>query len=275
MDKKDYGPRVGFAYDVRGDGKTVIRGGYGLYYDELFQNITLYERWSDVRTPLFFVSASPSPWTPGYYAANREAIRSSFIDPTFAGQALRLTAPDLKQPRAHEFNVGGSHQLTPSVSVDFDYIHALGKQEIQRWRINTPQNVSTRLSPAGVFAPDLGAFIVEGNWGHSRFDGVYVTGKVRVAQGQVLTSYAWTKALALGDSFGTQPSDISNGNPQIDWGPTPNDVRHRFTLGATWPLWKGLQVLDHSPGEYRQAVQRARRAGRRSQRGARRRPQYR
>jgi len=252
VDKKDYGPRVGFAYDVTGDGRTVIRGGYGLYYDELFQNITLYERWSDVRTPLFFVSASPSPWTPGYYAANRDAIRNSFIDPTFSGQALRLTAPDLKQPRAHEFNVGGSHQFSPSFSIDFDYIHSIGKDEVHRWRINTAQNVSTRLSPAGIFAPDLGAFIVEGNRGHSRFDGVYFTGKVRVAQGQVLTSYAWTKAMALGDTFGTQPSDISNGNDGADWGPTYNDVRHRFTLGATWPLWKGLQystILQANTGK--------------------------
>ena len=59
QDMKDFGPRVGFAYDVIGNGKTVVRGGFGIYYDEIFQNITLYEKWNDVRTPLFFVSAVP------------------------------------------------------------------------------------------------------------------------------------------------------------------------------------------------------------------------
>ena len=40
---------------MKGDGKPVVRGGYGVYYDEIFQNITLYETWSDVATPLNFV----------------------------------------------------------------------------------------------------------------------------------------------------------------------------------------------------------------------------
>ena len=44
-------PRVGFAYDVSGDAKRVARGGYGRYYDEIFQNITLYEYWSQVTQP--------------------------------------------------------------------------------------------------------------------------------------------------------------------------------------------------------------------------------
>src|SRR6185295_3945661 len=71
QDKNNFGPRVGFAYDVRGDAKFVLRGGYGKYYDEIFQNITLYEYWSQVNSPTFFVSASPAPFTPNQYKANR------------------------------------------------------------------------------------------------------------------------------------------------------------------------------------------------------------
>ena len=241
-DTNNFGPRLGFAYDVRGDGRTVVRGGYGIYYDEIFQNITLYERWTDVRTPLNFLSFSPSPWTPGFYAANREAIRNSFIDPTFAGQLLRLTAPDLVQPWAHHFNVGGSHQINRAMAVDFDYVHSVGKDEIHRWRINTAQNVNTRLSPAGIFAPEFGNINVQGNRGHSKFDGVYLTGKVRVGRTQVLTSYAWTKAKNLANDFGTVPADITNGDWELDWGPTPNDVRHRFTFGGTTAIWRNLLI---------------------------------
>jgi hypothetical protein len=241
-DKDNFGPRLGFAYDVRGDGRTVVRGGYGIYYDEIFQNITLYERWTDFRTPLNFVSFSPTPWTPAFYAANRESIRNSFIDPTFTGQLLRLTAPDLVEPWAHHFNVGASHQFTPALALDIDYVHSVGKDEIHRWRINTPQNVNTRISPAGVFAPDFAAIIVEGNRGHSQFDGVYLTGKVRLPRTQVLTSYAWTDAKNLANDFGTQPHDITNADWEFDWGPAPNDVRHRFTFGGTSQVWRGLQL---------------------------------
>ena len=153
LDRNNFGPRVGIVWDVKGDAKTVVRAGYGTYYDEIFQNITLYEKWSDVRTPVFFVSASPPPFTAQEYINNRESIRNSFLDPTFTGQLLRLTAPDLTQPYSHHYNAGFSQQLMRNVSLDVDYVHALGRDEIHRWRVNTAQNVNTRLSPAGVFAP--------------------------------------------------------------------------------------------------------------------------
>ena len=241
-DKNNVGPRVGFAWDVNGNGRSVVRGGYGIYYDEIFQNITLYERWTDVRTPLNFLSFSPSPWTPAFYAAHRESIRNSFIDPTFAGGIMRLTAPDLVQPWAQHFNLGASQQLTPTVALDFDYIHSIGKDEIARWPINRAQNLNTRLSPPGVFDSYYGEVRVEGNRSHSKFDGVYVTGKVRMKRTELLTSYAWTKAMNLANDFGSNPSDLTNLNWEQDWGPSPNDVRHRGTLGGTFQVWKGLNL---------------------------------
>ena len=240
-DLNNLGPRVGFAWDVKGDATTVVRGGYGRYYDEIFQNITLYEAWSTFSNPLYFVSASPTPWTPAYYAANRDSIRNSFINGTFAGQALRLTAPDLKQPYSDQVNLGFSVQATRSVAFDLDYVHGVGKDEIHRWRINTPQNVNTRVSPAGVFAPEYGPMIVEGNRGHSKFDGIYLTGKVRLPKVTLLSTYAWTKAFNLGNDFNSQPSDITNADWEQDWGPTPNDVRQRFTTGAIVQLPAGFQ----------------------------------
>jgi hypothetical protein len=241
LDKNNVGPRVGFALDVRGDGRTVVRGGYGLYYDEIFQNITLYERWSDVRTPLFFVSASPAPWTPAFYSANREAIRNSFIDPSFAGQLMRLTAPDLKQPYSHQFNAGFSHEFNPHFSIDADYVHSRGEQEIHRWQVNNALNQNTRITPAGIFAPSLGQFRVEGNRGRSRINGLYLTGKVRMARASVITTYALTEGLNIANDFGSQPHDLTNLDWENDWGPMPNDVRHRFTAALVLALPAGFQ----------------------------------
>ncbi len=242
QDKNNFGPRAGFAWDVKGDAKTVVRGGYGRYYDEIFQNITLYEYWSNVNSPTFFVSASPAPFTPNQYQANRDAIRASFIDPTFAGQQLRLTSPNLRQPSNDQFNLGLSQAIGKNASLDVDYVYAKGNDEVHRWRVNTSQNRSTELSPAGVFAPELGPFIVEGNRGRSRFQGLYVTGKVRAEKAYVIATYAWSTAKNIADGFNTLPSDTSNLNNEQDYNWTPNDIRHRGTLAVVYQLPAGFQV---------------------------------
>jgi hypothetical protein len=240
QDMKNFGPRIGFAWDVKGDGRSVVRGGYGIYYDEIFQNITLYEKWNDVRTPLNFLSLSPAPFTPAFYAANRDAVRQSLIDPTFAGQIMRLTAPDLKQPYSHQFNVGFSREVNRFFSIDADYIHALGRQEIARWQINTKENLSTRLSPAGVFQPLWGRISVEGNRGRSTVDGFYLTGKIRKGAMQVITTYSLTRGMNIANDFGSNPSDITNMDWELCWGPMYNDIRHRFTMGGVFQLPKGI-----------------------------------
>jgi hypothetical protein len=55
------------------------------------------------------------------------------------------------------------------------------------------------------------------------------------------TSYAYTRAYNLANDFGSNPSDLTNMNWEADWGPTPNDVRNRFTFGGTTQLWRDLQ----------------------------------
>jgi outer membrane receptor protein involved in Fe transport len=238
-DTNNFGPRIGFAWDVKGDASLVARGGYGRYYDEIYQNITLYEAWSDPATPLNFVSASPTPWTPAFYAANREAIRNSFLDPTFAGQQVRLSAPDLVQPLADHFNAGFT--IAPAKGLAFD-VHASGKQEVARWDIDTPENLNTRISPVGRFAPQYNRIVVEGNRGHSTFDGVYVAGKLRAHRATLLSTYTWSKAKNIADDFFGRPGDISNLNWEGDIGPTPNDVRHRVTTGGVLELPAGFQL---------------------------------
>ena len=240
-DTNNFGPRIGFAYDVKGDATLVVRGGYGRYFDEIFQNITLYEAWSDPATPLNFVSASPTPWTPNFFAANRDQIRNGFLDPTFAGQQVRLTDPGLVQPNSHHANAGFSVAPSRSVAFDIDYVWSGGRDEVHRWRVNTPQNVNTEISPVGVFDSAYGPFIVEGNRGHSSFNGVYVASKVRTTKLYGMATYTWSKAKNLGNDFGSQPADITNADYELDYGLTPNDVRHRVTAALVYQMPLGLQ----------------------------------
>jgi hypothetical protein len=220
----------------------VVRAGYGIYYDEIFQNVTLYEYWSSVNQPVNFLALSPAPFTPAQYAANRDSIRASLVDPTFAGQRTFLLAPNLSQPYSHSFNAGFSRRVTNDASVDVDVVHQLGRNEIARWWINTPQNQNTSISPAGVFAPTLGQIRVEGNRDHSRVDALMVTGKMRRGRTQIITTYTLSKAWNTANDFNYSPGDLTNLNWEGDWGPTQDDVRHRFTAGAVVDLSRGFQV---------------------------------
>ena len=203
--------------------KLVVRGGYGRYYDEIFQNITLYEAWSDPATPLNFVSASPPPWTPNFFAANRDAIRNGFLDPTFAGQPVRLTDPDLVQPYSHHAQrrlLGGPEpQRWPSTSTTSGRAAATRSH---RWRINTPQNVNTDISPAGVFAPAVRAV-------HRRGQPRPLELQRRLRRGQGAhdrSSTAWSptpgrRPRTSRNDFSSQPADITNADYELDYGPTP------------------------------------------------------
>jgi hypothetical protein len=146
------------------------------------------------------------------------------------------------QPSADQFNGGFSWQATRTLAFDIDYVHAIGHDDIHRWRINTAQNLNTRLSPAGVFDPEHGPYIVEGNRGHSKFDGVFVTAKMRTAKTSLIGTYAWSKGENLANDFNTLPADLTNMNWDLDLGPTPNDIRHRFTLGGVFELPADFQV---------------------------------
>jgi hypothetical protein len=242
QDWNNVGPRIGFAWDVMGDARTVVRGGYGMYYDEIFQNVTLYEYWSSVNQPVNFIGLAPAPFTAAQYAANRETIRNGLLDPTFAGQRVFLTAPDLKQPYSHSFSAGVSRRLVEWASVDVDYVHHEGRDEIARWWVNTAQNQNTRVSPAGVFAPQYAEFRVEGNRDHSDTDALLVTGKIRKGRTQVITTYALSQTENTANDFNSSPHDLTNLDWDLDFGRSPNDVRHRFTLGAVVDVGYGFHV---------------------------------
>ena len=241
-----------------GDGKTVVRGGYGIYYDEIFQNITLYEKWNDVRTPLYFVSLSPAPFTAAFYAANREAIRNSLHRPDVRRADH---APDGAGPEAAVLapvqRWASRTQLSQTLSFDVDYIHALGRREISpladqhRRRTRTPGSrrpaCSTR--PGAVSAS-------EGNRGHSTVDGLFLTGKVRLKQVR-----GHHDLLADEGDEHRQRLRLAARRPrrtrnwEVDWGPMPNDIRHRFTLGGVFQLPAGHPGVEFVPGEHRQALQ--------------------
>ena len=117
-DNKNISPRFGFAYDLTGNGNHVIRGGYGLYFGNSFQNIPLFmeqQANSTIFQQVFTLNAPDNPvpgtgqtlgqWQYGVSPLPTIAAPSSQLLP---GSTGRLMDPNYRNPVTEEFNLLGS-----------------------------------------------------------------------------------------------------------------------------------------------------------------------
>ena len=107
-DNKDFSPRVGFAYDLTGKGKHVLRGGFGLYYGNVFQNIPLFME--QMANPTVFQTVISLVVPHRYRHGNRYSIGelalrcrspargSASLDTACIGQRGAFDGPRLPQP---------------------------------------------------------------------------------------------------------------------------------------------------------------------------------
>jgi hypothetical protein len=204
-DNKDFSPRVGFAYDLTGAAKHVIRGGYGLYYGNIFQNI-----------PLFMIQQANPTIYQGLFSITANGPGTSCTDCLVPGTAIplsqwrfgvdpmptipppltqlvkgatgRLMDPRYRNPVSQQFNFGYQWALTNHSVIEIDYIHELGLHEDKTININpiiatgvdnsnpaTPKLIAARpLAAAFVAAgvPSLGRVMDEQSVNRSRYDGL-------------------------------------------------------------------------------------------------------
>ena len=272
-DTNNVAPRLGFAWDMTGNSKNVLRGGYGLYYGQVFQNIPLFAQQQTNPTVftsvLSFSAGGTGPTT------NTDPFLRTFrfgVDPivipapsTDLPQLAqgRIMDPTAQMPYTQQFNIGYGRQLSNDYALEVDYVHVLGLHEFMRRRLNVrvPGNTVININGAtvtnarvlaadfvraGLDANRLADVIMESSIGRSRYDGLNIQLKKRFSRHMTFqTSYVLSRGLAYGGNaaaFGNTPQDQNNIFAPGEQGPTPQDERHRFVFSGVFDLPGGIQV---------------------------------
>jgi outer membrane receptor protein involved in Fe transport len=262
-DNKDFSPRVGFAYDPTGEGKHVIRGGFGLYFGNVFQNIPLFMEQMSNPTVFQTVLSLSSPtdivtgtgiklgnWRYGVDPMPVIPPPSSQLAP---GSVGRLMDPNYRNPVAEEFNFGYSWSPTSKSVIELDYTHVLSLHENRT--INVDQKVPVGgvccfrpLDPAFANStlPELASVRDEQSIGRTHYDGFNFSYRQRMTHHFSLNANYTLSAGYSYDggstSFRNYPQLSTNPFAYYEWGPTPNDERHHVTVSGIFDLPWGLEL---------------------------------
>ncbi|HWQ36777.1 MAG TPA: TonB-dependent receptor [Blastocatellia bacterium] len=235
-DLNNLAPRLGFNWSADGD-RLVIYGSYGIFYDRIPLQFAATERALDGRSLVIAAYAGNSaPEQNGQFF-------SAFTSP-FAGRAITspempgLNVPDpaLQNPLVHQASIGVQRMITNDWSVRADLLHSFGRHFI------IGREAGTVINPATA-TPDRVVVITSD--AKASYDALLVSVEKRAtARSQFRASYTLSKAFnfANGDQLPFFSGIADPNRLRLEYGPSPFDQRHRFTLAGDYELWRGLRA---------------------------------
>jgi hypothetical protein len=278
VDKNNVAPRLGFAWKAFGSDRSLLRGGYGIFYDKIvLQTLTQFVT-NGVYSSSFVAAfptdrADPGP-SSGRLPTNpllvngpvvNRALVNSLYPPGSLGRntgIVYLDDPDRQVPSTHQITLGYERQLTQMMAVNVDYIHSENRDQLVNFDLNPARRVNTTRTGAltytdleGIAAklgisPFVNQVLTRRNIGSSRFDGMNVMLEKRYSNNwQARVSYA------IGSARGNvEPTQHTTNNldyqlgadPGLDraFGPLSADRRHNFVASGRVevPGTRGLTV---------------------------------
>lgn len=246
-DKNNFAPRIGFNWATR-DGNTSVHGGYGIYYDRVTLEIQSLERGLDgralpieVRAGNVFFIQPQCLFNPacGQFPPPAPTLANpftGFVLPGAGAGGINIIDNGLQNPMVQQTNVGLQHGFAGNYVVRADYLHNLGTHFI------IGRTVGQVFNPV-VGGPDLVKNLESS--AKTKYDGLLLSVERRYARGfQFRASYTLSKAFnyANDDQIPFSNGPIDSNNLQLEYGPPPNDQRHRFTFAGDFDVPFGFRV---------------------------------
>ncbi|MBY0504884.1 MAG: TonB-dependent receptor [Bryobacteraceae bacterium] len=247
-DKNNIAPRIGLSYSPFQDGKTVIRAGYGLFYDS--PSLSLVSNGAQVNGRRILNYTVPgtdarAPVFPNLLATT---------DPAFQTPPNVTAFPrDFQVMYAHNASLQIERQIFQDLSLNLQYSYWGHRFGAYARDINLSAPVSTLADGRPVYRGSLGRpdprfrqiNLIESG-GISNYNGLDITLRKRFQKGILLSaSYSWSHALADTELDGTTISDPSN--RRRDYGNASTDVRHNFTAqGLYAPSFRFFRGFEFS-----------------------------
>jgi hypothetical protein len=235
-DKNNFAPRLGFAYTPTRGGKTVIRGGYGMFYDIINGNYFIDGAGGGERG----ISRNPvGPFAVHGATAGPLTIQDGV--PIFGGftpvgpfQAFGVSQ-DIRSPYTQNFNINVQHQLTRSTVFQIGYVGSQSRKQVTKRDLNQPLPGSDpslsiqQRRPYNPVYPDISGISWMETAGNSQYNSLQTSVRTSGWHG-VTGQMAYTLAHGRDDMSYARYAEPQNSYClKCDYGNADFDIRHVFS----------------------------------------------